>query len=92
MIPISEANLYDPFFPATEPDSVAQFYIGYDLVERVGTDNFEYIVKREMADAPLIIENLGKDGFRYENLPSMVYYYNNFFGDGERLEVFSARR
>lgn len=91
MVSISEANLYDPFFPAIAPDSVVQYYIGYDLVERIGVDNFEYVIRRTMSDAPLIIDNLGRDGFRYENLPSMVYYYNNFYGDGESLEVLSAR-
>ncbi|MEM6320212.1 MAG: hypothetical protein AAF960_21265, partial [Bacteroidota bacterium] len=76
MVLVEEDNLYDPFFPVLGPDSVAQFYIGGETVERIGMDNFEPIIKREMADATLIVDNLGREGFRYENLWSMVYYYN----------------
>ncbi|MEM1122972.1 MAG: hypothetical protein AAGJ18_21185 [Bacteroidota bacterium] len=92
MVPVlaRDRDIHDPFL-TDEPDSLAQFYLGYELVERVGEYNFERIIKKSMSDAPLILENLGKRGFRYENLPSMVYYYNNFYGDGKSLEVLTAR-
>lgn len=76
MIPISEANLYNPYFPYNEPSEVPQFFIGSRDLIRIDEWNYESVLKRIMVDRPALIKQLGKQGFRFENIKQMVYYYN----------------
>ena len=76
MIPISEANLYNPYFPYNEPEEVPQFFIGTSDLIRIDEWNYEYVLKQVMPDRPALTDQLGKQGFRFENIKQMVYYYN----------------
>lgn len=76
MIPISEANLYNPYFPDNEPAEVPQFFIGKEELMRIDEWNYETILKQVMQDKPVLIKRLGRQGFRFENLKQMVYFYN----------------
>ena len=76
MIPISEANLYNPYFPYNEPAEVPQFFIGTTDLMRIDEWNYESVLKQLMKDRPILIKQLGRKGFRFENIRQMVYYYN----------------
>ena len=76
MIPISEANLYNPYFPDNEPAEVPQFFIGTTDLIRIDEWNYEGVLKQLMKDKPILIKKLGRQGFRFENIRQMVYYYN----------------
>ena len=76
MVPISEANNYNPYFPYNEPAEVPQFFIGSTDLMRIDEWNYEYVLKQVMADRPALTNQLGKQGFRFENIKQMVYYYN----------------
>lgn len=76
MIPISQANLYNPFFPDNEPAEVAQYFIGKGELIRIDEWNYERIIKQVMKDTPELTKQLGRQGFRFENLKQMVAFYN----------------
>ena len=76
MIPISEANLYTPFFPDNEPAEVPQFFVGKEELMRIDEWNYESIIKQVMKDTPELTKRLGRQGFRFENLKQMVIFYN----------------
>lgn len=76
MIPISQANLYTPFFPDNEPAEVVQYFIGKGELVRIDEWNYERIIKRVMKDTPELTKQLGRQGFRFENLKQMVAFYN----------------
>ena len=79
MIPISQANLYTPFFPDNDPAEVAEYYIGETEVRRIDNWNYEYVLKEVFVEAPYLLKKLGHQGFRFENLSQMVNYYNENF-------------
>jgi len=76
MIPISQANLYNPYFPYNEPAEVPQFFIGKKDLVRIDEWNYERVLKQVMPDKSTLIKSLGKQGFRFENLQQMVIFYN----------------
>jgi len=76
MIPISEANLYNPYFPYNEPAEVPQFFIGKKDLMRIDEWNYESVLEQVMSDKQTLIKSLGKQGFRFENLQQMVVFYN----------------
>jgi len=76
MIPISEANQYNPYFPYNEPTEVPQFFIGTTHLMRIDEWNYESVLKQLMTDRPILVKKLGRQGFRFENIRQMVYYYN----------------
>jgi len=76
MIPITEANLYNPYFPYNEPAEVPQFFIGAKELIRIDEWNYEQVLKEVMKDRPALVKQLGRQGFRFENLRQMVFYYN----------------
>lgn len=77
MIPISQANLYNPFFPDNDPVEVAEYYIGGRQVRRIDEWNYEYVLNEIFVEVPYLLSKLGHQGFRFENLSQMVNYYNN---------------
>lgn len=57
--------------------NVDLYYIGTDLeVEAITVNNYKRLVKQYLPNATELHRRLGKRGFRFENLPSMVLYYN----------------
>ncbi len=77
MISIEEANLYNPFFPEEYPKTVPEHYIGNELLWRIDQWNYEAVVKQVMPDVPHLLKQLGRQGFRFENLHQMVLFYND---------------
>ena len=88
MIPISQANLYNPYFPYNEPAEVPQFFIGKAELIRIDEWNYERVIKQLMQDRPALIKKLGRQGFRFENLKQMVAFYNK---EQTKKEVFVQR-
>ncbi len=53
------------------------FYIGTsNEVEQINSGNYKRMVKKYLPNAHELHKRLGKRGFRFENLPSMILYYN----------------
>ena len=53
------------------------FYIGTNNeVEQINSGNYKRMVKKYLPNAQELHQRLGKRGFRFENLPSMILYYN----------------
>lgn len=65
----------------TENKIAYRYWIGKDLLTEVNSTNYRALVKKYLPEASKLHKKLGKYGFRFENLPSMVLYYNNFFGN-----------
>ncbi len=64
------------FVPVTIRN-VDVYYIGVGReVEQVNAGNYKRLVKKYLPDATDLHQRLGKRGFRFENIPSMVLYYN----------------
>lgn len=62
------------------------FYIGFgDNVEAITPGNFKKLVKKYFVNAPELTQRIGKRGFRYKNLPSMILYYNKVVNKEEAL-------
>ncbi len=57
-----------------------RYWIGSAVVTEVNSANYKSAVRMYMPEAKDLHKRLGKAGFRFENLPSMVIYYNRFFG------------
>ena len=62
------------------------FYIGFgSKVEVVTPGNYKKLVKKYFTAAPELVHRVGKRGFRYKNLPSMILYYNKTVAKEESL-------
>lgn len=58
---------------------VRRYYLKFnDQVEKITPYNYKKIIATHLSNAPDLHQKLGKPGFRYENIPSMVNYYNQF--------------
>lgn len=55
-----------------------RYFIGGDVIEEINFDNYRPLIKKYLAKAPEIHQKLGRSGFRHENIPSMIVYYNRF--------------
>lgn len=63
-----------------------EYYLGHGLeAEIVTVGNFKKVAKRYFSDTPDLVKRIGKRGFRYENLPSMVLYHNKLKSKGRPL-------
>lgn len=63
------------------------YYIGYSdtNIEAITPSNFKRIAKKYFANAPELASSIGKKGFRYKNLPTIILYYNKQIVAGEAL-------
>ena len=53
------------------------FYIGIGSeAEAITPSNYKRLAKKYFETTPELTERIGKRGFRYKNLPSMILYYN----------------
>ena len=54
------------------------YFIGYDKVniEAITPSNFKRIAKKYFSDLPELSGIIGKKGFRYKNLPTIILFYN----------------
>ena len=57
------------------------YFIGKEEIESIGPLNYRELIKKYMSDASELHRKLGRKGFRYENIPSMILYYNRFKSD-----------
>ena len=53
------------------------FYIGFgEEVEAITPTNFKRLAKKYFSSSPELAKRIGKRGFRYKNLPSMIIFFN----------------
>ena len=53
------------------------FYIGFgDKAEAITPTNFKRLAKKYFSASPELVNRVGKRGFRYKNLPSMIMFFN----------------
>lgn len=63
-----------------------EYYLGHGFeVEIIASGNFKKVAKRYFSGMPDLAKRIGKRGFRYENLPSMVLYHNKMKVKGKPL-------
>ena len=55
-----------------------RYFIGGEIVEEINLDNYRPLIKKYLVNAPELHQKLGRSGFRHENIPSMIVYYNRF--------------
>ena len=56
-----------------------RFFLGVNgEVVEITSGNYKKMIKRHLPNAKYLHKRLGKVGFRYQNLSSMVEFYNNF--------------
>lgn len=61
-------------------------------VEMISPYNYKKVLKKHMPNAPELHRSLGRIGFRYENIPSITRFYNEFRLEGtEPLEHLQIR-
>ena len=71
-------------FFAVGTRKVNYLYIGTGTgneVERISPGNFRRLVRKYLPDATDLHKRIGKRGFRFENLPSMILYYNKHISE-----------
>lgn len=63
------------------------YFIGYSdtNVEAITPSNFKRIAKKYFANIPELAASIGKQGFRYKNLPTIILYYNKQIIEGKTL-------
>ncbi len=72
----------------TQDQIAYRYWIGTDRIEPIDRLNYRPLIKSYMPEAKTLHKRLGKYGFRFENLPSMIVYYNQFYaGDGEPMRT-----
>ena len=53
------------------------FYIGFgNKVEAITPGNYKKLIKKYFIAVPELVQRVGKRGFRYKNVPSMILHYN----------------
>jgi hypothetical protein len=73
MIPVND------FHYRTGTVESSTFFIGVgEQLEELKPSNYKKIIRRHLANAPYLHKHLGKPGFRYENIPYMIEFYNRF--------------
>jgi hypothetical protein len=66
-------------FYTTEEQEIERFFISENgFTEEVTPGNFKRLIHKYMPNAPDLHKRLGKQGFRFENLPQMITFYNKF--------------
>ena len=83
-------NLYRKISSVREPGSAEEtrtyhYWIDAEQSTEVNRFNYKPLVKKYLPKAKGLHKKLGKPGFQYENLPSMILYYNRFFGQAQSM-------
>lgn len=74
-----EKKVFGPKYRKHKTVYVKRYFLKFrNQVEKVTPYNYKKILKRYLPNAPELHRRLGKPGFRYENLPSIIRYYNEF--------------
>ncbi len=61
--------------------SYFRYWVSAEKVVQITGNNYKTIIRKLLPEAKELHEKLGKLGFRFENVPSMILYYNRFFAD-----------
>ena len=63
------------------------YFIGFgdDKVEAITPMNFKKVANKYFSDVPELAEMLGKTGFRYKNLPTIILFYNKKITENKGL-------
>lgn len=64
-----------------------EYWIGKDLFEPITHTNYKSIIPKFLPEAKFLHKKLGQVGFRFENIPSMILYYNRFFSEESSEEL-----
>lgn len=72
--------------PLVEGGKTIQFWLQFDKEEpfKVYRFNYKRVLKEHMSAYPEIIEQLGKRGFKYRNLPAIVELFNKLYNMGNK--------
>lgn len=74
-----EKKVTGPFYRKKKSVYVKRYFLKIEhLVELLSPYNYKRMLKKHLPNAPDLHRRLGRLGFRYENLPSIVRYYNEF--------------
>ena len=61
-----------------------------DQFIEVHPHRYKKIIKEYLPHAPALHKRLGKPGFRYENMPSMIQFYNRFRAQNPKQQFTST--
>ncbi len=71
-------------FEAVTTKEVDVFYIGIgSKVEQINAGNYNRLLKKYLPNSPKLHKRIGKKGFSYKDLPTIISYYNR---DKNRLQ------
>ena len=64
--------------PVVEKEKATQIWLQFEKEQpfKIYRFTFKSVLKKKMADFPELVDRLGKRGFKYNNLPSIVELYN----------------
>lgn len=75
-----QINAVNPALPkgSTKKPLQSVFYIGTysEDVVQISMQNWKSLLKEWIPDCPLLLENLGKKGYHFNNLPGIIAAYN----------------
>lgn len=57
------------------------FIGGGEKIEAIDGGNYKKLIPQYLKNAPELYGRLGRSGFRFKNLPSMIMYYNRIKAD-----------
>lgn len=55
-----------------------RYFIGGEEIKAIDGGNYKKLIRQYLKNAPELHNRLGRNGFRFKNLPSMIMYYNRF--------------
>lgn len=69
------------------------YFIGNDEgIEAIYSGNYKELIPQYLKNAPELYSRLGRNGFRFENLPSMIIYYNRFKAEQPTEQSYDPRK
>ena len=72
-------KVFGPQYRKQKTVYVKRYFIKFrDRMEKLTPYNYKKVLRRCLPNAPDLHRRLGKPGFRYENVPSIIRYFNEF--------------
>ena len=68
---------------ALDSETSFKYWIESYEIKEINRLQYKSILKEYLPEAKTLHQNFGKPGFKFENIPSMLIYYNQFFGDNQ---------
>ena len=63
-----------------------RYWVGKQRFVQINNTNYKNVIKTQLDEAGDLHKKLGKKGFQFENVPSMIVYYNHFYAN-EPLQI-----